>query len=58
MLLFSLKMPAPYHGVIYADLSHSPEKSNGKINRASLATLYADIDHLKTDAMSESRLPK
>ncbi|XP_068701245.1 uncharacterized protein [Montipora foliosa] len=52
------QMPAPYHGVIYADLSHSPEKSNGKINRASLATLYADIDHLKTDAMSESRLPK
>ncbi|XP_068719697.1 uncharacterized protein [Montipora capricornis] len=52
------QMPAPYRGVIYADLSHSPEKSNGQINSASLATVYADIDHLKTDAMSESRLSK
>ena len=47
MLLF-LKMPAPYRGVIYADLSHSPEKINGQINSASLATVYADIDHLMT----------
>ncbi|XP_068703665.1 uncharacterized protein [Montipora foliosa] len=52
------QMPAPYHGLLYADLSHPPEKSDRKITRANLPTVYADIDHLKTDAMSESRFPQ
>ncbi|XP_067040659.1 uncharacterized protein [Acropora muricata] len=51
------KKPAPYHDLLYADLSHSPKKSdNGRIQQESIATVYADIDHIKSSAMSDSRL--
>ncbi|XP_044183675.1 uncharacterized protein LOC122947214 [Acropora millepora] len=50
------KKPAPYQELVYADLSHSPKKSkNGRIHQESTATIYADIDHIKSSAMSDSR---
>ncbi|XP_015760629.1 PREDICTED: uncharacterized protein LOC107339813 isoform X5 [Acropora digitifera] len=50
------KKPVPYHELVYADLSHSPKKArNGRIHQESTATIYADIDHIKSSAMSDSR---
>jgi len=47
--------PVPYQELVYADLSHSPKKSkNGRIHQESTATIYADIDHIKSSAMSDS----
>ncbi|XP_015763113.1 PREDICTED: uncharacterized protein LOC107342164 isoform X3 [Acropora digitifera] len=51
------KKPAPYHDLLYADLSHSPKKSdNRRIQQESIATVYTDIDHIKSGAMTDSRL--
>ncbi|XP_044176259.1 uncharacterized protein LOC114965011 isoform X2 [Acropora millepora] len=51
------KKPAPYHDLLYADLSHSPKKSdNGRIQQESITTIYTDIDHIKSGAMTDSRL--
>ena len=50
-------MPAPYQSLLYADLSHTAETKISRLNRASLPTVYADIDYLKTDAM-KPRLPE
>jgi len=51
------KKPAPYHDLLYADLSHSLKKSdNGRIQQESIATVYTDIDHIKSGAMTDSRL--
>jgi len=57
VIVFIFQKPAPYCGIVYADLSHSTDVSTGRINRASLPTAYADIDYLKTDA-AKSRLPE
>ncbi|XP_044179343.1 uncharacterized protein LOC114955620 isoform X2 [Acropora millepora] len=47
--------PAPYQELVYADLSHSPKKSkNGRIHQESTPTIYADIDHVESSAMSDS----
>ena len=41
--------------LVYADLSHSPKKSeNGAIHQESTATIYADVDHVESSAMSDS----
>ena len=58
MLSFPCQKPAPYRqDLVYADLSHSPKKSdNGGIQQESIATVYTDIDHIKSGAMTDSRL--
>ncbi|XP_067041300.1 uncharacterized protein [Acropora muricata] len=51
------KKPAPYHDLLYADLSHSPKKSdNRRIQQESIATVYTDINHITSGAMTDSRL--
>ena len=56
-IVFPYQKPAPYHDLLYADLSHSPKKSdNGRIQEESIATVYTDIDHIKSGAMTDSRL--
>lgn len=50
-------MPAPYHNLVYADLSHSSQYKNDRINRASLPTVYAAIDYWKTGEI-KSKLPE
>ena len=52
-----LQKPAPYRGAVYAVLSHTTDVNTGRINRASLPTIYADIDYIKTDA-AKSRAPE
>ena len=49
-------MPSPYRGLVYADLSHPPASNTGPVKKG-LPTIYADIDHLKTDAVS-SKIPE
>ena len=50
-------MPAPYQNLLYSDLSDTAETKISRLNRASLPTVYADIDYLKTDAM-KPKLPE
>ncbi|XP_067019316.1 uncharacterized protein [Acropora muricata] len=47
--------PAPYQELVYVDLSHSPKKSkNERIHQESTASIYADIDHFESSALSDS----
>ena len=39
---------------MYTDLSHSPRKSKNGIHQESTASIYADIDHIESSAMSDS----
>jgi len=55
--VFNLQKPAPYRGMVYADLSHATDVDAGRINRVSPPTIYAEIDYLKTDA-AKSRAPE
>jgi len=56
--VFILQKPAPYRNIVYADLSHSTDVNTGRINRANLPTVYADIDYLKTGASESNPLEK
>ena len=41
---------------MYADLSHSPKKTrDGRIHQEGTAIIYADIDHIKSSAVNDSR---
>ncbi|XP_044179346.1 uncharacterized protein LOC114955584 isoform X2 [Acropora millepora] len=48
--------PVPYQELVYADLSHSPKKTrDGRIHQEGTAIIYADIDHIKSSAVNDSR---
>jgi hypothetical protein len=54
--IISTQRPSPYRGLVYADLNHSTASTTGPVKRE-FPTVYADIDHLKTDTAS-SKLPE
>ena len=54
--IISTQRPSPYRGLVYADLNHSTTSNTGPGKRE-FPTVYADIDHLKTDT-TRLKLPE